>query len=215
MASAGGHVPASASAWLNASNSLPSFAAKVARSGRETLEFSPGHDSPEWGTLMPSETILAAASYEKSEDAEAAVADLGKAGFGQGKHVVEQGIMGGVLYGGVIGGLVGLLFPPAGIVVAAGPILGAVASALSTAGVVAVAGGALSGLTSALVQAGMPHDVATQFGEHIHKGDTLLVVHTTSEQAQLARRTLDAHNPRASTDTPQQTGRSAPASAAS
>lgn len=173
---------------------------------------------------MPSETILAAASYEKSEDAKAAVADLGKAGFGQGeislmytdrKHVVEQGIMGGVLYGGVIGGLVGLLFPPAGIVVAAGPILGAVASALSTAGVVAVAGGALSGLTSALVQAGMPHDVATQFGEHIHKGDTLLVVHTTSEQAQLARRALDAHNPRASTDTPQQTGRSAPASAAS
>ncbi len=159
---------------------------------------------------MPSETILVAASFEKSEQAEAAVADLGKAGFGQGdislmytdrKHVVEQGVMSGVLFGGVVGGLVGLLFPPAGIIVAAGPILGAVASALSSAGVVAVAGGALSGLSSALVQAGMPHDIATQFGEHIHKGDTLVVVHATPDQAPKARQSLAAHSPRASTDT--------------
>ena len=156
---------------------------------------------------MPSETILVAAAFEHTDDAEAAVRDLGNSGFGPGsvslmytdrKHVVEQGIMSGVAFGGIIGGLVGLLFPPAGIVVAAGPILGAVASALSGAATVAVAGGALSGLTSALVQAGMPREMADMFGEHVHKGDTLVVVHAPAgDLAQRAKLILDRHNPRA------------------
>lgn len=169
---------------------------------------------------MPSETVLVAAAFEHAHAAEAAVADLGKGGFGQGavslmytdrKHVVEQGVLSGVVYGGVIGGLVGLLFPPAGIVVAAGPILGAVASAISGAATVAVAGGAISGLTSALVQAGMPKEMADWFGEHVHKGDTLIVAHTTPELADQAKQILQSHTPRAASDSTAHAGSDAPA----
>jgi hypothetical protein len=154
---------------------------------------------------MTSETILVAAAFEHPADAEAAVKDLGAAGFGQGDisllytdkgHLAKEGIIQGAAFGGLIGGLVGLLFPPLGLVVAAGPILGSLASAIAGAGTTAIAGAALYGLTNTLIGVGMPEEMATRFGGHVHKGDTLVVVHTTREDAERARTTLEAHKPR-------------------
>ncbi len=57
--------------------------------------------------------------------------------------------------------------------------------------------GSLSALISALIQLGMPEEIATSLGEHIHKGDALIIVHALNEeQAALARSVLAAHNPR-------------------
>jgi hypothetical protein len=159
---------------------------------------------------MARETILVAAAFEKSDDAEAAVADLDRAGFWKGDisvmytdkaHMAEQGVISGALFGGVVGGLVGLLFPPAGMIIAAGPILGALASAIGTGATLAVATGAVSGLASVLIQIGMPREMADRFGGQIHKGDTLVVVHTAPDLAPKAHQVLEAHNPRAETDT--------------
>lgn len=158
---------------------------------------------------MTRESILVAAAFPDPKNGEAAVKDLGAAGFGNGdvslmytdrRHTTEQGILSGVVYGGVIGGLVGLLFPPLGIVIAAGPIVGALASAIATGATVAVAGGAISGLASALIQIGMPKEVADRFGGHVHKGDALVVVHTGSEDAAKVKGILQSHSPRAETD---------------
>jgi hypothetical protein len=155
---------------------------------------------------MTTESMLVAAAYEKPEDAEAAVRDLGAAGFGQGDisllytdkgHLAKEGLVQGAVFGGVVGGLVGLLFPPAGIVVAAGPILGSLASAIVGAGTVAVAGAALYALTNTLIQIGMPKEMADRFGGHVHKGDALVVVHTKPEETAKAKQVLEAHHPRA------------------
>jgi uncharacterized membrane protein len=156
---------------------------------------------------MVSESILVAASFEKPEQAEAAVRELGEMGLARGDvslaytdtaHVVKEGLLQGAVFGGLVGGLVGLLFPPVGIVVAAGPLLGVLASALSSAGTLAVAGAAVGTLASGLIELGMPKEMATRFGEHIHKGDALVVVHSTPEQADRVRQILEAHTPRAS-----------------
>ena len=155
---------------------------------------------------MVSESMLVAAAFPQPEDAEAAVKELGQAGFGEGdislmytdpRRVTEQGLVQGAIFGGVVGGLVGLLFPPVGIIVAAGPILGSLASALTSAGTVAVAGAALYGLTNALVAIGMPKEMADRFGGHVHKGDALVVVHTARDDAERARALLEQHQPRA------------------
>lgn len=154
---------------------------------------------------MTTQSNLVAAAFEHPRDAEAAVSELGQAGFDKSQislmytdrsHTIKQGLIGGAVFGGVIGGLVGLLFPPAGALVAAGPVLGAIASALSGAGELAIAGAALNALTSGLIQLGMPREIAGRFGEHVHKGDTLLVVHATQDEAERARQILERHGPR-------------------
>jgi hypothetical protein len=48
-----------------------------------------------------------------------------------------------------------------------------------------------------LIALGMPEEMANRFGQHIHKGDVLVVVHTTPSAAQRARQILEAHAPRA------------------
>ncbi len=155
---------------------------------------------------MVTESTLIVASYEQPADAEATVKELGAAGFASADisllytdkgHVAREGLIQGAAFGGMIGGLVGLFFPPAGIIVAAGPILGTLASGLAGAAGTAVTGGALFALTDTLVQIGMPKDVADRFGGHVHKGDTLLIVHAMPNDAERARQILDAHHPRA------------------
>ena len=104
------------------------------------------------------------------------------------------------------GALVGLLFPPVSLLVAAGPILGVFLSGvgLGAAGAVTVA--ALDGLIAALVHLGMPQEVATSFGERVQKGDTLVIAHAKSpEQAERARAILAAQHPRVE-GTPQREG---------
>jgi hypothetical protein len=155
---------------------------------------------------MVSESILVAAAFEKPDQAEAAVKDLGAASFADGdvslaytdpSHVLKEGLLQGAVFGGVVGGLVGLLFPPIGVIIAAGPLLGVLASAVSSAGTLAVAGAAIGTLASGLAQLGMPKEMADRFGGHIHKGDALVIVHTTPEQADQARQILEKHAPRA------------------
>jgi hypothetical protein len=156
---------------------------------------------------MVAETRIIAAAFPQAADAQAAVQALQQRGFSEqdisvlytdAGHTIRAGLLGGAVWGGVLGALFGLLFPPVGLIVAAGPIAGVLASgaALGAAGALTV--GALDGLIAGLVQLGMPKDIATRFGEHVHKGDTLVIAHASSpELAAQARAVLAAHSPRA------------------
>lgn len=111
------------------------------------------------------------------------------------------------------GAVFGLLFPPVGLLMAAGPIAGVLASgaALGAAGALTV--GALDGLISGLVQLGLPQEIATGLGEQVHKGDTLVIAHASApEAATQARQVLEAHHPRAETDSATGVAASRPAS---
>ena len=155
---------------------------------------------------MVAQTWLEATTYPNTEDAQAAVAELRREGFGEQEisvvytdtgHTIQAGMITGAIWGGVLGALVGLLFPPVGLLMTAGPILGVFLSGvgLGAAGAVTVA--ALDGLIAALVHLGMPREIATSLGERVQKGDTLVIVHAKSpEQAERARAILVAHNPR-------------------
>ena len=155
---------------------------------------------------MVAQTWLEAATYSQAADAQAAVAELRREGFVESDisvvytdagHTIQAGIVNGAVWGGVLGALLGLLFPPVGLLIAAGPIVGVFLSGvgLGAAGAVTVA--ALDGLISALIHLGMPREIATRMGERVHKGDTLVIVHAKSpEQAERARAILVAHNPR-------------------
>ena len=156
---------------------------------------------------MVTQTWLEAATYPQAADAQAAVAELRREGFTEPEisvlytdagHPIHAGMINGPLGGGVRGVLWGLLFPPVGLLVAAGPILGVFISGvgLGAAGAVTVA--ALDGIISALIHLGMPKEMATRLGERVHKGDTLVIVHATSpDRAERARAILAAHHPRA------------------
>ena len=155
---------------------------------------------------MVTQTWLEAAAYPNQADAQAAVEELKSKGFDENLisivytdagHTIRAGLLSGAIWGGVLGALFGFLFPPAGLLVAAGPIVGVLASgaALGAAGALTV--GSLSALIAALIQLGMPREIANSLGEHVHKGDTLVIVHARNEEAAaLARRILAAHNPR-------------------
>src|SRR5258708_26407590 len=114
---------------------------------------------------MVAQTWLEAATYPQAADAQAAVAELKREGFDERDisvlytdtgHTIQAGLINGAVWGGVLGALVGLLFPPAGLLVAAGPILGAFLSGggLCAAGAGTVA--ALDGLISALIHPALP-----------------------------------------------------------
>ena len=155
---------------------------------------------------MVAQIWLEAATYPDEKDAQAAVAELRREGFGEPdisvvytdtSHAVQAGLINGALWGGVLGALWGLLFPPAGLLVAAGPILGVFLSGVGLAAAGAVTVAALDGLIAALIHLGMPQEIATSLGERVHKGDTLVIVHAMSpEQAERARAILAAHRPR-------------------
>ena len=56
---------------------------------------------------------------------------------------------------------------------------------------------ALDGIIAALIHLGMPREMATRLGEHVHKGDALVIVHAASpDLAEQARAILAAHHPR-------------------
>jgi len=155
---------------------------------------------------MVAETRILAAAYPNHADAQAAVAELREAGFAEeaisilytdAGHLITAGLVDGAVWGGVIGGLVGLLFPPAGLLIVAGPIVGALTSGASLAAVGAITVGALEGVIVGLVSLGMPHDVATRLGQHLHKGDALVIAHAADPTAAArAQAILERHNPR-------------------
>ena len=90
-----------------------------------------------------------------------------------------------------------MLFPPIGLLIVAGPILGVFISGVGLAAAGAVTVSALDGLITALILLGMPREMATRLGEHVHKGDALVIVHAVSpDRAEQARAILAAHHPR-------------------
>ncbi len=155
---------------------------------------------------MVVQTWLEAATYPQAADAQAAVAELRREGFEEqdisvlytdAGHTIRAGMVNGALWGGVLGALWGLLFPPIGLLVVAGPILGVFISGVGLAAAGAVTVGALDGLITALVHLGMPREMATRLGERVHKGDALVIVHAASQdRAERARAILAAHHPR-------------------
>jgi hypothetical protein len=155
---------------------------------------------------MVSQIWLEAATYPNEADAQATVSELKQAGFTDpdisviytdAEHAVQAGMINGAVWGGVFGALWGLLFPPVGLLVATGPILGVFLSGVGLAAAGAVTVAALDGLISALVHLGMPREIATNLGEMVQKGDTLVIVHAKSpEQAERARAILATHHPR-------------------
>jgi hypothetical protein len=155
---------------------------------------------------MVTQIWLEAAAFPKQEDAQAAVNELRSNGFDEDSisviytdtgHTAKAGLISGAIWGGVLGALFGFLFPPVGLLVAAGPIVGVLASGATLAAAGALTVGSLSALIAALIQLGMPREIANSLGEHVHKGDTLVIVHARNEEAAaLARRILASHNPR-------------------
>ena len=155
---------------------------------------------------MVTQIWLEAAAFPNQADAQAAVSELKSNGFDETAisilytdtgHTARAGAITGAIWGGVLGALFGFLFPPAGLLIAAGPIVGVLASGATLAAAGALTVGSLSALVAALVQLGMPEELATNLGEHVHKGDALVIVHAPNEElAALARRILVAHNPR-------------------
>ena len=156
---------------------------------------------------MVAQTWLEAATYAQPTDAQLVVADLRREGFAEQDisviytdtgHTVRAGMISGAVWGGVLGALWGLLFPPIGLLVVAGPILGVFLSGAGLAAAGAVTVAALDGLITALIHLGMPREIATRMGERVHKGDALVIVHATNpDLAEKARAILMAHNPRA------------------
>ena len=155
---------------------------------------------------MVAQVWLEAATYPNPADAQETVAELRREGFGEQEisviytdagHTIQAGMITGAIWGGVLGALVGLLFPPVGLLVVAGPILGVFLSGVGLAAAGAVIVAALDGLIAALIHLGMPREIATRLGERVHKGDTLVIVHATSpDRAERARAILAAHHPR-------------------
>lgn len=158
---------------------------------------------------MVAETRILAAAFAETSDAQAAVRDLQQHGFPEHNisvvytdtgHSVRAGLLSGAVWGGVLGAVLGLLFPPLGLLVAAGPIAGVLASGATLGAVGALTVGGLDALISGLVQLGLPQEIATGLGEHVHKGDTLVIVHASSpEEASQAQQVLEAHHPRTET----------------
>jgi hypothetical protein len=150
---------------------------------------------------------IVAATFPRAEDAQAAVQELQQRGFAEqdisvlytdAGHTVRAGLLSGAIWGGVLGAFFGLLFPPAGVLIAAGPIAGVLASGAAVGAAGALTVGALDGLIAGLVHLGMPKEIATGMGQYVHKGDTLVIAHANSAgQADQAQQVLAAHQPRA------------------
>jgi hypothetical protein len=156
---------------------------------------------------MVAETRIIGAAYPSAADAQAAVLALRQQGFLEhdisvlytdAGHTIRAGLLSGAVWGGVLGALFGLLFPPIGLLIAAGPIAGVLASGAAVGAAGALTVGALDGLIAGLVYLGVPEETATELSGLVHKGDTLVMAHTSSaELANQAHEVLEAHHPRA------------------
>lgn len=99
----------------------------------------------------------------------------------------------GAGFGAVVGTLVALgalLIPGIGPIVAAGPL----AVALG-AGVGAAAGALTGGITAGLVKTGISEEDAEYYAEGIRSGGTLVSIEVADDDADDARRVMEAHTP--------------------
>ena len=155
---------------------------------------------------MVAETRLVAAAYPNHADAQTVVKELREKGVEESEisilytdagHRIQAGLLNGAIWGGVMGAFLGLLFPPVGLLVVAGPVVGELLSGAGLAAVGAVTVGAVQGVITALIQVGLPRDMATKLGEHIQKGDALVIVHAPNgDVSATAHAIMQAHHPR-------------------
>lgn len=116
--------------------------------------------------------------------------------------VVTKGTK-GAEYGGIIGGLAGLLIGIAAVVIpGAGGFLfaGPLAAVLGLHGAVATtftgafAGAATGGLVGVFEGLGVPKETAQHYEKQINAGGVLVAVATTSENEEQAQNILERHN---------------------
>lgn len=164
-----------------------------------------------------SSTILA--TFDRIEDAHAAVRSLTDAGFNRsdiglavydpnntagGIDVVnEEDVSGsegatlGATFGSIFGavaGLAAITIPGIGPVIAAGP-LAAVFGAATGAGIGAVSGALTGGITASLVNFGVPEEDANYYAESLRRGAALVSVTAHDVDADRAVLLLRQHSP--------------------
>lgn len=156
---------------------------------------------------MHDKTVVA--SYNRLDDATAAMRDLRDAGFAETdlnllasrttrEDATDSGDMPGntatgAIAGGALGGaaglavsLMGLAIPGIGPILAAGPI----AAALAGAGAGAVAGGVVGALTDV----GVSETDAQIYAESVRRGGAVVTVRTDEARAAAAEEILDRHD---------------------
>lgn len=160
--------------------------------------------------------------FPNRSDAEAAIADLERAGLNPkeisvvvsdqtvGRQIadntgadVASGAASGATTGGVIGGIAGLLIgigaitiPGIGAVLIGGPIAAALGltGAAATTATGAITGALAGGLIGALVGLGVPKDTAEAYEDRIKSGGVLLAVPDQSiGEGRSARQILEDH----------------------
>jgi len=156
---------------------------------------------------MHDKTVVA--SYNRLDDATAAMRDLRAAGFAEtdlnllASRTTREGAADlddmpgntatGAIAGGALGGaaglavsLMGLAIPGVGPILAAGPI----AAALAGAGAGAVAGGVIGALTDV----GISEGDAQVYAESVRRGGAVVTVRTDESRAAQAEEILDRHD---------------------
>jgi hypothetical protein len=156
---------------------------------------------------MHDKTVVA--SYNRLDDATAALRDLRDAGFAEtdlnllASRTTREGATDlddmpgntatGAIAGGALGGaaglavsLMGLAIPGVGPILAAGPI----AAALAGAGAGAVAGGVIGALTDV----GVSESDAQVYAESVRRGGAVVTVRTDESRAAQAEDILDRHD---------------------
>ena len=157
-----------------------------------------------------SDTHAVIAVYNTHDDAEAAIKELQRSGFGLKKlsvvgkdFITDEQVVGyynagdrmkywgkwGAFWGGLWGLLVGAAFfwvPGVGPLLVAGPAVAWIVAALEGAVVV----GGLSVLGAALYSIGIPKDSILKYETDVKADKFLLVVHGTADEAAKARETL-------------------------
>jgi len=104
----------------------------------------------------------------------------------------ESQAAGDAVIGGMVGlaaGMVAVVMPGFGPLVAAGPLAGTLAGAIGGLGLGAAAGGVI-GL---LRDHGISEEEAQFFAEGVKRGGSLVTVRTGEERMELARKTLERH----------------------
>ena len=150
---------------------------------------------------MDAEIRWITAAYPDLADAQGVVQDLRLRGveeqFISVLYTDARRITGGIRFDvatweGLLGGLVGLSFPPTGLLVVGGPVVNALTS---DPGPTTVA--TLDGVVTAMYQLGLPGDLATSLGERLLKGDVLLITHPRDEPtARESRTIMESYFPR-------------------
>lgn len=150
---------------------------------------------------MDAETRWITVAYPDLADAQGAVQGLRLRGVAEqaisvlytDARRITSGIrFGDEVWGGLLGGLVGLSFPPVGLLVVGGPVVDALTSGPGSTTIAK-----LDGVVAAMYRLGLPGDLAASLGERLLKGDVLLIAHPRDEPtARESRVVMESYSPR-------------------